>query len=112
MRERPPTVALVYVTLKSVQSSHFVLSSTVPSADAGIPKEAGLRPSGAVTPSVDELDELLACFGLITSRPTGSNTMRRTRRRAMMPMSNLFRPHLCCRGFSAELTANTSACFS
>ena len=37
----PPTVTLVYVTLKSSQSSHLVLSKYVPIADGGIPRDEG-----------------------------------------------------------------------
>jgi hypothetical protein len=85
-----------------------VLSRTVPSADAGIPKEAGLRPSGPVTPPVE-----LFSFGLITNRPTGSNITRRTRRRAVRAtMMSALRLHFRRGGFSADSIGPGSGCFS
>jgi len=46
MSDRPAIVAFVYVTLKSVQSSHLVLSSTDPNAAEGIPSDDGSFLSG------------------------------------------------------------------
>ena len=79
MTYRPPTVALVYVTLKSVQSSHFVLSRTVPTADGGIPRAEGLSVEGGGCAEVlpELLDEPLLpllALGLMMSTPTGTKT--------------------------------------
>jgi len=106
MTDRPPTVALVYVTLKSVQSSHFVLSSTVPTADGGMPRTDGSEVDGSVKPlpvsipccvegpfelpmlpvlPVPPLD-----LGLMTSTPTGTSTTTKMTIRKMMAHRIIF----------------------
>lgn len=104
----PPTVTSVYVTLKSVQSSHLVLSKYVPMASGGIPRDEGsLRFGWTVTevvspgfppagrlevPSLDESFPPLASFedcevveewlrpGLITRKKMGKTTAAATRK--------------------------------
>ena len=103
MTDRPPTVALVYVTLKSVQSSHFVLSSTVPTADGGMPRTDGSEVDGSVKPlpvSIPgcvegplELPVLLVPpldLGLMTSTPTGTSTTTKMTIRKIMAHTVIF----------------------
>ena len=83
-----------------------MLSRTVPTADAGIPKDVGLRVSGVVIPLVDEL----LLFGLITSRPTGTNTTIRMRTRLIkMKMTSVVRLHLLRGIFSPASIASADS---